>query len=100
VIPGSILQGFGPRWREAKYNENRVFRHKTAAAAWQNGFRLNHLLGKFVTLRNNGIFPPINELKPPYQPNNNRKYAGCENTKCGPTCRRAMPPPHADEVIE
>jgi len=38
------------------------------------------------------FFRPINELKPPYQPNYNRKYAGCENTKCGvhPSARRTL----------
>jgi hypothetical protein len=32
---------------------------------------VSHLCAKFDTWRINGISPTINELKPPYQPNNN-----------------------------
>jgi hypothetical protein len=34
---------------------------------------------EFVTWRNNGILPPINEFARPYQSKNNGIYAACEN---------------------
>jgi hypothetical protein len=50
---------------------------------------ISHLRKKFVTWRINGISPSINELKRPYQPNNNGIGAGSENpvmkaTRCSP----------------
>jgi hypothetical protein len=39
----------------------------------------NNLREKFVTWRNNGILPPINEFARPYQSKNNGIYAAREN---------------------
>jgi hypothetical protein len=87
----NVRRGCSPRRQESKYNENRAFRYKTAAAPWQNQFSFNHLHGKFVARRINRISPPINELKPPYQPNYNGKYAGCENRECDLTVGAPYP---------
>jgi hypothetical protein len=67
----------------AKSSENRAFCPKTAQAADTIARYFNRLCGKFVTRRNNGIFSSINELKPAYQPNNNRICASPENGKGG-----------------
>jgi hypothetical protein len=39
----------------------------------------NNLREKFVTWRNNGILPPINEFARPYQSKSNGIYAVCKN---------------------
>jgi hypothetical protein len=40
---------------------------------------IDNLQEKFVTSRNNGILPSINEFAPPYQSKNNGIYRACEN---------------------
>src|SRR5271166_2304458 len=69
----------------AKYNENRAFSPRKAAAAGYNRSLFQLLTQKIRYLADqwkiNGISPPINELEPPYQAKNNGIRAGCENKK-------------------
>jgi hypothetical protein len=62
----------------AQNNEIRLFARESSR--WQHITVLvfNNLRDKFVTWRNNGILPPINEFAWPYQSKNNGIHAACE----------------------
>jgi hypothetical protein len=70
---------------EPKNNENRVFAPNPPRQLSRTSRYFNSLRDKFVTRRNNEFFPPINELKRPYQRTSNEKSATCEN---GEKCAR------------
>jgi hypothetical protein len=83
-----------------KCNENRAFRYQIAAAGRYNRSLFQWRTQKIRYLADqwnfNGILPPINEFKPPYQPKNNGVRAGRENGELGSWQRSPNAEPTAE----